>query len=160
MVREESREVGSPMGSRLSKPGMLGALTSRHLHHPLTVTPQLPTQLCRALAATKICQLPAELQQDILKCPLGCSPSTASQHPRLPIQLQPTNCNRSSQLLTQLHFIASTACSDRLLVSADAWRSGTLHRHGIHYITHASTISRSTKMTWLGPAVPEFAIWA
>ena len=33
MVRDESREVGSPIGSRLSSPGMLGALTSRHLHH-------------------------------------------------------------------------------------------------------------------------------
>lgn len=31
MVREERREVGSPMGSRLSSPGILGALTNRHL---------------------------------------------------------------------------------------------------------------------------------
>ena len=31
MVRDERREVGSPMGSRLRSPGMLGALTSRHL---------------------------------------------------------------------------------------------------------------------------------
>ena len=45
MVREDSMVVGSALGSRLSSPGMLGALTRRHLstrpHRALCRAPQL-----------------------------------------------------------------------------------------------------------------------
>lgn len=41
-MREDSRLVGSALGSRLSSPGMLGALTTRHLRHSPAVTPLSP----------------------------------------------------------------------------------------------------------------------